>query len=107
MHGCIFSCMLSCNKTYYVYINNYFSSIPLFKYLCKNNIGACSTVCTNSARFSRELKVSKELSLDWNTLLAKVVDDVLTVLWINNGLVTMLSTIYEISGDNSKVTCNW
>ncbi|CAG8703275.1 10542_t:CDS:2 [Cetraspora pellucida] len=81
---------------YHVYMDNYFSSISLFKYLYKNDIGVCSTVCTNLISFSKELKASKEMSLDWNMLLEK----------IDNRPVTMLTTIHEISDDDWKVTCN-
>ena len=52
------------SKTFHVYMDNYFSNIPLFKYMCDNDIGACGTVHTNSAKFPKELKVGKTLSLD-------------------------------------------
>ncbi|CAG8742104.1 1944_t:CDS:2, partial [Dentiscutata erythropus] len=57
------------NKTFYIYMDNYFSSIPLFKHLHENNIGHA------------ELRI--------------VTNDVLTILWIDNGPVTMLTTIHE------------
>jgi len=65
-------------------------------------------VCTNSAKFpnTKELKVGKTLSLDWNTLCGKVIDSVLATLWIDNGPVTILTTIHEISGDEWKVIHN-
>ncbi|CAG8759333.1 13744_t:CDS:2, partial [Acaulospora morrowiae] len=67
---------------------------------------ACGTVRTNSAKFPKELKVGKTLSLDWNTLSGKVINDVLVTLWIDNGPVTMLTTIHKINGDEWKVICN-
>ncbi|CAG8737879.1 4511_t:CDS:2, partial [Cetraspora pellucida] len=51
--------------------NHEIKSIPLFKYLCENGIGACSTIYTNLAGFLKELKISKEMVLDWNTLIEK------------------------------------
>src|SRR6185437_10454825 len=93
-------------KSYDVYMDNYFSSIALFKYMCDNAYGACGTVCLNSAKFPAELKLGKlkYQHLDWNTLLGKVVENVLAILWIDNGPVTMLTTIHNI-GEEWTVTC--
>jgi hypothetical protein len=91
---------LPANRAFNVYMDNYFSSIPLFKHLRDNNIGACGTVRTNSAKFPKELKVSKNSRLDWNTIAGKVVDDVLAVLWVDNAPVTMLTTIHRLGGED-------
>ncbi len=79
------------NKSFNICMDNYFSSIKLFKYLCEKKIGACETVRKNSAKFPQILKVDKKL--DWDTLSGVVVDDVLAILWMDNGLITMLLTI--------------
>ncbi|CAG8615282.1 16971_t:CDS:2 [Cetraspora pellucida] len=94
------------NKMYYIYMNNYFSSIPLFKYLREKGMGACGTIRTNLFRFPKELKIGKKIALDWNTLLEKVINDILAIFWIDNGPVTMLTTIHEIVGENWKVIRN-
>ncbi|GBC08628.1 hypothetical protein RclHR1_08270005 [Rhizophagus clarus] len=54
------------DKSFNIYMDNYFSSIKLFKYLREKKIGACGTVRTNSANFPKVLKVNKKL--DWDTL---------------------------------------
>ncbi|CAB4491243.1 unnamed protein product [Rhizophagus irregularis] len=54
------------DKSFNIYMDNYFFSIKLFKYLCEKKIGACGTVRTNSANFPKVLKANKKL--DWNTL---------------------------------------
>src|SRR6266540_920719 len=87
-------------KSFNIFMDNYFSSISLFKYLRDNKIGACETVQTNSANFPQILKVKKKL--DWDTLSGVVVNDVLAILWMDNGPVTILSTIHEI---NSNENC--
>ncbi|GES84286.1 hypothetical protein RCL_jg6913.t1 [Rhizophagus clarus] len=46
------------DKSFNIYIDNYFSSIKLFKYLREKKIEACGTVCTNSANFPKVLKTS-------------------------------------------------
>jgi hypothetical protein len=66
------------NKSFNIYMDNYFSSIKLFKYLREKKIGACGTVRTNSANFPQILKTNKKL--DWDTLSGVVVDSVLAIL---------------------------
>ncbi|EXX68206.1 hypothetical protein RirG_107200 [Rhizophagus irregularis DAOM 197198w] len=61
----------------------------------------CGTVRKNSANFPQILKVDKKL--EWDTLSGVVVDDVLAVLWMDNGPVTMLSTIHQINGDENRI----
>jgi hypothetical protein len=89
------------NKSFNIYMDNYFSSIKLFKYLREKKIGACGTVRKNSANFPQILKVDKKL--EWDTLSGVVVDDVLAVLWMDNGPVTMLSIIHQINGDENRI----
>ena len=86
-------------KTFNIFMDNFFSSIPLFSYLRAKNIGACGTVRSNSRKFPKELKVSKTAKIDWDTRSGVIVDDVLAVGWIDNGPVTMLTTIHGLKGD--------
>ena len=88
-------------KSFNIFMDNYFSNISLFKYLRDNKIGACGTVWTNNANFPQILKVKKKL--DWDTLSGVVVNDVLAILWIDNGPVTMLSTIHKINGNENRI----
>lgn len=89
------------NKSFNIYMDNYFTSIKLFQYLREKNIGACGTVRKNSANFPQILKVDKKL--DWDTLSGVVVEDVLAILWMDNGPVTMLSTIHQINGNENRI----
>ncbi|CAG8473500.1 15437_t:CDS:2 [Dentiscutata heterogama] len=41
--------------------------------------------------------------LEWDTLSEVVVDNVLAVFWMDNGPVTMLMTIHEISDTDSYI----
>ncbi|CAB4425429.1 unnamed protein product [Rhizophagus irregularis] len=63
-------------------------------------IGACGTVYKNSANFPHILKIDRKL--DWNTLSVVVVDNMLAILWMDNGPVTMLSTIHQIDNGNEN-----
>src|SRR5262245_11162245 len=82
-------------------MDNYFSFINLFQHLYNNNFGTCGTVHINSANFPKILKVNKKL--DWDTLSGIVINNVLAVLWMDNGPVTMLTTIYEISKNENRI----
>jgi hypothetical protein len=84
-----------------VYMDNFFSNINLFSFLRNKNIGACGTVRTNSSKFPDILKIKKQL--EWNTLSGVVIDNVLSLLWYDNGPVTMLTTIYEINSKNHYI----
>ena len=88
---------LPSNRAFNIFTDNYFSNIKLFKFLREKGIGACGTVRTNSSGFPPILKV-KNKNLEWDTLSGVVVNDVLAVLWMDNGPVTMLSTIHMITG---------
>jgi hypothetical protein len=94
---------LPTNRAYNIYMDNYFTSIPLFHYLRTNGYGACGTVRVNSAMFPASLKIEKSIHLDWNTLSGVVVNDVLAILWIDNGPVHMLTTIHGIKDDKWKI----
>ncbi|CAG8524826.1 20923_t:CDS:2 [Gigaspora rosea] len=63
------------NKSFNIFMDNYFSSINLFNFLHEKGYGACGIVVNN----------------------------VLVLLWIDNGPVTMLTTIHVIERENSKV----
>ena len=49
---------------YNIYMDNYFTSVPLFQHLRQTNIGACETVRKIAAKFPKELKVDKGTKLD-------------------------------------------
>ena len=66
------------NKSFNIYMDNYFSSINLFKFLRDKGFGACGTVRTNSQKFPTSLKTKKKL--DWNTISGVIVDNVLSLL---------------------------
>ncbi|CAG8793476.1 6209_t:CDS:2, partial [Cetraspora pellucida] len=92
---------LPLNKSFNIYMDNFFSSINLFRHMRNNNFGTYGTVKKNSAHFPKILKIDKKL--DWDTLSGVVVDDVFAVLWMDNGPVTMLTTIHEITGNENRV----
>lgn len=88
-----------------IFMDNYFSNVPLFLELRKLGIGACGTVRTNSSRFPTALKVRKNERFDWNTTSGVVVEnEVLAAFWMDNGPVTMLSTIHELKGNAWYIT---
>jgi hypothetical protein len=89
--------------SYNIYMDNYFSSIPLFQHFRKIGIGACGTVRKTSSRFPRELKIDKNVKLNWDVRSGVEVDGVLTIFWQDNGPVTMLTTIHSLVGGQWEV----
>lgn len=95
------------NKAFNIFMDNYFSSINLFNFLREKGYGACGTVRTNTANFPIILKKEKEKkNLEWDYLKGIVVNNVLVMLWIDNGPVTMLTTIHVIEGEIVKLKEN-
>jgi hypothetical protein len=88
-----------------IYMDNYFTSIPLFESLRNSKYGVVGTTRPYD-RFPHKLsKLKKEgLKLKWNTLLAEVVDNTLCLAWQDNNIVLALSTIHRIHTANNFVT---
>ena len=88
-----------------IYMDNYFTSVPLFQSLRSLNYGAVGTTRLHN-QFPQALsKLKKEnLKLEWNTLLAQVVDDTLCLAWQDNNIVLALSTIHTIHTTQDFIT---
>jgi hypothetical protein len=71
------------DQSYFVlHLNNYFTSIPLFSKLRAENIGAVGTTRPSGIDFPALLIALRQkfsTKLDWNTLVAFVVDTVLAI----------------------------
>ena len=80
-----------------IYMDNYFTSVPLFKELRVLEYGAIGTTRPHK-EFPTKLKQLKKYTtkLEWNTLLGKVVDNTLCLAWQDNNIVLALSTIHTI-----------
>ncbi len=80
-----------------IYIDNYFTSVPLFIELQAYEFSAIGTTCLYNefpTRFT-ELKNRFSTKLEQNTLLIKVVDDILYLSWQDN-IVLALSNIHTV-----------
>ena len=96
--------------TYTVYLDNYFTSILLFRELRRRGIGACGTTRPNNSgnAFPAVLDAMKDKKysskLPWGTLVVIPADDVLCFGWIDNNCVTALSTVHTVNGAYDTVT---
>ncbi|CAG8824880.1 7084_t:CDS:1 [Cetraspora pellucida] len=86
-----------------IYMDNYFTSILLFQYLRQINIGACGTIRKTSSGFPKELKIDKNIKLNWDIHTGIIINGALVVFWQDNGLITMLTTIHRLIGDEWEV----
>jgi hypothetical protein len=89
--------------SYNVFMDNYFSNVPLFQYFRQIGIGACGTVRKTASGFPKELKVDKGAKLDWDVRSGISVNGVLAIFWQDNGPVTLLSTIHGLIGEEWEV----
>jgi Transposase IS4 len=84
-----------------IYIDNYFTSVPLFTELQAYNFGAVSITRLYKEFLDELIKIKTQyiIKLEWNThytLLAIVVQDVLCLAWQDNNIVLALSNIYIV-----------
>jgi hypothetical protein len=95
-------------NNYTIYMDNYFTTIPLFQRLRQLGFGACGTTRPNASKslFPKALRLLKESkkSQPWNTLYAVPagpdsdtgIDSVLCIAWQDNNTVTALSTVHTV-----------
>ena len=79
-------------------MDNYFTSVPLFSELQANNFSTVGTIRPYKD-FLAELKHLKDrfsTKLEWNTLLARVVDNTLCLAWQDNNIVLALSNVHTV-----------
>jgi hypothetical protein len=87
-----------------IYLDNYFTLIPLFSSLCSRQYGAVGTTRPHALFLTALSMLKKEgKKLDWNTLLSQVVDDTLCFVWQDNNIVLALSNIYTVHTVNDFV----
>jgi hypothetical protein len=81
-----------------IYMDNYFTSVPLFSELRAYEFGATGTTRPHKEFPTglKELKDRFSTKLPWNTLLAKVVDNTLCLAWQDNNIVLALSNIHTV-----------
>ncbi|GMF56648.1 unnamed protein product [Phytophthora fragariaefolia] len=100
--GCIVAHLCSKlprNMQFNVFMDNYFSSIPLFEHLRSVGIGAYGTAQSNSAKYPKEMRFRNDKTKSTTgTLNSMAVGKVLVIFWMDNGPVQILSTIHHVEG---------
>ena len=81
---------------YSIYMDNFFTSIPLFKELHHIGCGACGTARQKASFIPKALAELKEHSrnIDWGTAFFVLKDDVLCWAWQDNNIVLGLTTMH-------------
>jgi hypothetical protein len=81
-----------------IYIDNYFTFIPLFLELraCQFGVVGTTRLHKDFPIGLKELKDRFSTKLEWNTLLVVVVKDTLCLAWQDNNIILALSNIYTI-----------
>jgi len=80
-------------------MDNYFTTIPLFRHLGDHGMGAAGTTRAKHPDFPSVLAINKDITkkrLEWNHLSGEVVNGVCAVLWQDNNTVLFLTTIHNL-----------
>ena len=82
-----------------IYMDNYFTSIPLFTELRACQFSAMGTTRPHKEFPSslKELKDRFSTKLEWNTLVANVVDNTLCLAWQDDGVILALSNTHTVN----------
>ena len=90
--------------SYEIYMDDRFTNVDLFEMLQERSIGACGITRVNTKGFPAESKVRgvADKRMNWDSLGAVVVREVLCLVWVDNGAVQMLTTLNEV-GDEHRV----
>jgi hypothetical protein len=88
-----------------IYMNNYFTNVPLFSELRNVRIGSFGATWPCAKGFLKEFRKLRltKAPPTWNTLSAKEVTGVLALLWMDNNSVMMFTTIHEVVGAHNHV----
>jgi len=85
------------------YMDNFFTTELPLAGLHWMGIGACGTCRQQFQGFPKELKVGENAKLPYHFQSGAVNDGVTTLQWMDCSLVTMMSTMYPLSGEDSLV----
>ena len=85
------------NKGHHVFMDNWFSGIPLFQDLIEKEIGACGTVRQNRKYLPNDLGASKARKGDHPQFWINQNQTFISCSWKDTGFVYMISTIEDTS----------
>jgi hypothetical protein len=96
--------IMGSDQAFNVYMNNFYVNLPLFASLRKRlGVGACGTARNTTKDFPPELAVPKNAKLDYHYHTAVVKDNVAVVIWMDNAVVCMMTTIHQVKGRAAEV----
>ena len=98
------SCLPSDHFSFTIYMDNYFTNIPLLTALREKKIGACGTARSTSAEYPAAFKFRKNQkpTFPLNTISGLVCREVLVCIWQDNNLVQFMSTVHQITNEPSN-----
>jgi hypothetical protein len=87
-------------KAFYVYMDNYYTNLPLFAELRRLGLGVSGTARATFKHFPSADTISKSFAanLDYHYKAGVVEDGVVVLVWIDNGPVTIMITIQRLKG---------
>lgn len=93
------------HHSFNLYMDNYYTNLPIVSLLRRKGIGACGTVRTTSKNYPSELIIPKNAlsQLAYHYRAGVVKSGVATMLWIDNAPVSMMTSIHHLKGRKSEV----
>jgi len=87
-----------------IYIDSYFTNIPLLTALRERRIGTCGTVRSTSAEYPAVFKFrkNKKATFPLNSISGVVCREVLVCIWQDNNLIQFISTVPQITNEPSN-----
>ena len=97
------------DHSFNLYCDNFYTSLGLFSALRDIGIGACGTARANTKDFPSQLNVpkksaqAKQLEYNMRSGVISAEGGVATLLWNDNGPVTMMTTLHTLKGRAASV----
>ena len=82
-------------KYHEVYVDSYFTSVPLMEYLFSHQVLCCGTLCTNRKYLPTNLRKDKDLRRGGSDYRVSTNDDIVIYKWMDNKAAYVISNFHS------------
>ena len=83
------------HRGFNVYVDNFYTSIPLFYFLSERGIYACGTIRTNRKHFPKDLLLPAIFRMNTGEFVWATYRNILAMTWKDRKAVSLISTIHD------------
>ena len=83
------------HKGFKVYVDNFYTSVPLFHHLSNHEISVCGTIRTNRKYFPKEMLLTAATGLNWGESVWAAYKSMIALTWRDRKPVSFISTIHD------------